>query len=637
MRRFVLAGCGRFTLQRRGGLLPVLPHKTLCIAIRGAASDTTRTESPAEPDAKALERKVSASRESFTPPAVSPWVALLRLWTGVGGCVYSQLSNAELLVRSFQAAAANDAMVALYEGPVKSLVQSGSIKEATELLERMTQEKIRPKGPLIWNLVMAGWIKQGDAAGQREAVRLYETMKDLHYAPSDNTVALALVAALRGKPATDPVSVLSATARAPRLDGVKIGKLIYDYAGDAASRDEVRNRLRALQPPRVTRRLLVDLVEKVLLGLNEEERVRLDRTALRKPAPPADEERELEATYQEQLNLETRSNAEAAAKYQESLQSLINLGKGANTGPARDLLLLFFEAFVRAIGEEQRLVATEETGLDRSVYGPKLLSVKAENLAVITMHETIGFLLSNPSGAPVTALSVLVGQAVQAETFTLKRREEKTQLLNFLRSSNSLLSVASVNRALRYASQRGDDVDIWSPKVQAKVGAALIDILIRVARVPPHFTYESLLLRKKEGRVTPDEDWVPAFQHEYRWTNHKRIGIVTCLPELLEAIEEGHQLRETVHARYLPMLVAPKPWTSPLSGGYLAYDSWVMRFKGSESQRQVLFWPLHSPELCCVHCCICCTHSCTDCNEQRCTLCALQYTTARNNNNLHRQ
>ena len=36
------------------------------------------------------------------------------------------------------------------------------------------------------------------------------------------------------------------------------------------------------------------------------------------------------------------------------------------------------------------------------------------------------------------------------------------------------------------------------------------------------------------------------------------------------------------------MLVPPRPWTNPQTGGYLAYRHWVMRTKGSERQRQVL-------------------------------------------------
>ena len=47
-------------------------------------------------------------------------------------------------------------------------------------------------------------------------------------------------------------------------------------------------------------------------------------------------------------------------------------------------------------------------------------------------------------------------------------------------------------------------------------------------------------------------------------------------------------MRETVNARYLPMLVTPRAWTSPMTGGYLAYRHWVMRTKGSERQRQAL-------------------------------------------------
>ena len=51
-----------------------------------------------------------------------------------------------------------------------------------------------------------------------------------------------------------------------------------------------------------------------------------------------------------------------------------------------------------------------------------------------------------------------------------------------------------------------------------------------------------------------------------------RYGLIQCLPEVLATIKTGHSLRETVNARYLPMLVPPRPWTSPQTGGYLAFE-----------------------------------------------------------------
>lgn len=53
------------------------------------------------------------------------------------------------------------------------------------------------------------------------------------------------------------------------------------------------------------------------------------------------QEESLDPLYREQLNLETRAATDAVQKYRDSLQEVINLGRGANTRPAHDVLLLW--------------------------------------------------------------------------------------------------------------------------------------------------------------------------------------------------------------------------------------------------------------------------------------------------------
>lgn len=471
------------------------------------------------------------------------------------------------------------------------------MKDAGDVLGQMARQGFKISTSLC-NQVMAGWITLGGTIGQKQALQVYALMKQHQIYPNERSVALAMVAALGGK--SDPSDLVASLANYQRLDMYRVGKIFVQYAG--AEVQELAEKLRAL-PLKRPRHLLI--TQQVLSGIEEAHQALLDLQAVRKPAPPADEERELDPIYQEQFNLETRANLDAVSKYRMQLQNVINLGRGANTGPVKDILLLWYEPLVREIAEEQRKIGAKEVGVDRSVYGPRLLTVGAEQLAVITMHETLGCLLVSPAGTTVTNLALAIGAAVQAEAFNCKKRQDKTSLMNYLRNSGSLLTVNTVNKAMRFCAKQGEDeVDVWGPKMQAKVGSALTEMLLRVAKVPENFSYESFTIKRREARgaskISPPSDttgsqkeqhnqvWVSAFHHEYRYQNGKRVGYVTCLPEILETIEQGHQLRETVHARYLPMLVPPKPWTAPSSGGYLAYSLWVMRFKGSEMQRKVL-------------------------------------------------
>lgn len=220
-----------------------------------------------------------------------------------------------------------------------------------------------------------------------------------------------------------------------------------------------------------------------------------------------------------------------------------------------------------------------------------MLQVDAERLAVITMHEALGLLLANPMGVRYTTMALAIGSAVQAEAYFSRTRQEGSKLVSHLQAHGKLLTVNSINKAVRYAETAKDGSNEehgWGIKMQAKIGGVLIDALIKTARIPPNLTYEELMKRRRDDELVASEDWPQAFRHGYRWLGKRRIGTIFCLPEVLETIEQGHTLRETVNARYLPMLVPPRPWTSPSVGGYLAYSNWVMRTKGSEAQRKML-------------------------------------------------
>ena len=39
----------------------------------------------------------------------------------------------------------------------------------------------------------------------------------------------------------------------------------------------------------------------------------------------------------------------------------------------------------------------------------------------------------------------------------------------------------------------------------------------------------------------------------------------------------------------MPMVIPPKPWTGPTTGGYLSHQALIMRVRGSDTQVQHLF------------------------------------------------
>jgi DNA-directed RNA polymerase len=56
----------------------------------------------------------------------------------------------------------------------------------------------------------------------------------------------------------------------------------------------------------------------------------------------------------------------------------------------------------------------------------------------------------------------------------------------------------------------------------------------------------------------------------------------------LELLKSDAKISSFVNTRQLPMLVEPKPWSSPDSGGYLHYPSFFMRVRHSMEHKQKL-------------------------------------------------
>lgn len=64
----------------------------------------------------------------------------------------------------------------------------------------------------------------------------------------------------------------------------------------------------------------------------------------------------------------------------------------------------------------------------------------------------------------------------------------------------------------------------------------------------------------------------PAFSHAYQYVRGLKLGIIKINPVVAERMDQD-PLRITLHPRFLPMVVKPKPWLSWNSGSYLVHSS----------------------------------------------------------------
>lgn len=175
--------------------------------------------------------------------------------------------------------------------------------------------------------------------------------------------------------------------------------------------------------------------------------------------------RKLQENWQRQIILETRAVEAALARYRREAASMVERGAGATLPAARKLLVSWFQPLAQAIREEQFRVARGISGIDRSVYGPYLLLVDPEQLAVIAMHAAVNAFMSPESDAEaigsapgttrMTKLAVAIGSAVEAQ-YHVNRLEKVCHTQNMRR--REVRDMYTEGRALRKMYDESGDL-----------------------------------------------------------------------------------------------------------------------------------------------------------------------------------
>jgi len=270
-------------------------------------------------------------------------------------------------------------------------------------------------------------------------------------------------------------------------------------------------------------------------------------------------------------------------------------------------------------------------------YGPFLALVSPEKLAVLTIHETINFIIRHGNqGVPLAMLLLHIADAVRTEVNFLRLTETYgDRVLNTLRE-NGTISMKRVNRKAREALEDG----LWHPDLKIKVGGMLLNELHRVAKVSPEFWVEGEFTGEAgaEGGATPgmerrrkwkddrrhqqqqlqqvqdaaaaraaavaagkplpppsptslikDHERPPAFHIELETTRKlKKRGLLFLDEATYRSMVAAEDVHHYLTPRYRPMVVEPRPWRAFDSGGYLQLKSYVVRSQNCKAQFEAL-------------------------------------------------
>ncbi|GAA6030317.1 hypothetical protein JCM8097_009044 [Rhodosporidiobolus ruineniae] len=303
--------------------------------------------------------------------------------------------------------------------------------------------------------------------------------------------------------------------------------------------------------------------------------------------------------------LEESSYDAARQLYIHEMEALARVGKDKEMGMQANWLQTIMFDWLGHL-ERHLLEASIESGRD-SAWGkdadvePFLRLLPPSKMALITIVEVMRLYGSGGVSEGVKAARAMlhVGRAIENEYHaeTLKEIHTNKGLqaeIERLSETGSIGEDGSVQgrtaeqslnilwrRELAKREKEGDASwrPAWTQPIRAKVGSILVDALIQVAKVE-----RSARHPRTDELVTEVQ---PAFSHAYQYLRGRKLGVIQVNPVVADRLDRD-PLNVTLHPRYLPMLVKPKPWLSWNSGSYLIHQTQMMRTKDSEEQVQYL-------------------------------------------------
>eukprot|EP00871_Galdieria_phlegrea_P001321 jgi/Galph1/218/GphlegSOOS_G4904.1 len=333
--------------------------------------------------------------------------------------------------------------------------------------------------------------------------------------------------------------------------------------------------------------------------------------------------REIEdPNYAEELHLEFSCLQESLDRFRKLLETAMKRGDISWLSPAQRLILSWLSPLAFVIKKEQQR-------LNKRVCLTKdednLLRMEPAKLALITIQETLRLTVPKKEGVPYLNLCLEVGKAVQTQcnaeeleklrkkvqsgTDSMELEHKSTQIATDtnglqetvgsdttnddknkssfklrLKKLNDLMKSSRNNKERntyyinRYAYELRGSSAFWDKLCLLRVGSRLVDMLLK--NVP---TQDNVSGAKQKEQVS----FIPAFWHKkVKQRGNKIQGLVGCRESVYEILSRDvSNPYANPMPRLRPMVVVPKPWTSPRNGGYLRIPSDLMRCEHSHKSQ----------------------------------------------------
>ena len=310
----------------------------------------------------------------------------------------------------------------------------------------------------------------------------------------------------------------------------------------------------------------------------------------REPLTEAENHQARAIMRQEQLEMSTYDAA--IERWRKEVKKLTGLGINAalNNVPITALIWTWHEELSARIKEEifkanqaENAKPKQPADIDRCHYGPFLQILPVEKLSAITILNSINFICmkkANKVGVPITGLLKCIGNAVEEESCAQTIRSEgdpklwksidrETRIRKLTREIQRRQKQSASPRILeRGASsvERFEDLK-WTDGIKVRIGAVLVSHLIRSARMGVSVKDPKTGIEVRESQ--------PAFVHYQHYLKGNRMGVIRFNKALAQKLAK--EPVSCTFAKYLPMIVEPKPWVGYRNGAFLQHPVHVVR------------------------------------------------------------
>lgn len=268
-----------------------------------------------------------------------------------------------------------------------------------------------------------------------------------------------------------------------------------------------------------------------------------------------------------EAEIERESVSEGVAAYREMTSDAVRRGDSHLLPASQRLMARWFTAVRDAFRRERRAVKRGKADEGRGAYGPFILTLSADYLAVASMSEMMRLFFDSPDGVEKNRVIGELGNAIMAE-------------INLRLGKRAGESIArAVKRYRRLSSKR---VNRWAKKVLGADAARDHELRIHLGRVAMWIVVNSVNADEEMRAAEMGDVPFGAFTLKKKCIRVDRgvpifADVIHMHPALYAAIDSVNRHREIMRPRFLPMVVPPVAWQQTdgddgekiIEGGYL--------------------------------------------------------------------